>query len=225
MSNKGFTKRLYPSFNVILFMSIKNVKSSLSKISKSLDDAQNSREYLIKSTREVIILCSQAIISAHRLDIKTGKEKSERAKKILDEIRKKTTNELYRYIITPEQELVEAFSFLAIIQRVEIPSAETLGVRGESYVLGLLDCVGEIKRLVYDSIRIGKVDDAKKFFEIMENLYLFLYPFAIYDKIVNETRRKLDVNRTLIEETRAAVTEEIRRSALIDAINKSKKIS
>ena len=204
-------------------MSLKNVKLSLSKISKSLEDVQNSREYIIKRTREVIILCSQAIISVHKLDIKDGKEKAAKAKKLLDDIRKRSNVQLYRYIMTSEQELVETFAFLAIVQKSEIPSAESLGVKGESYILGLLDCIGELKRLVYDSIRAGKVKDANKFFEIMENLYLFLYPFAIYDKVINETRRKLDVNRILIEDARAAVTEEIRRSALIDSINKFKK--
>ena len=204
-------------------MSLKNVKSSLSKISKSLKNMQDSREYLIKNTREVILLCSQSIISIHRLDVETGRKKVEHAKKLLDEIRKKSKSDLYRYIITAEQELVEAFAFISVVEKSDIPSAESLGVRGESYILGLLDCIGELKRLVYDSIRVGKVNDAKKFFEIMENLYLFLYPFAIYDKIINETRRKLDVNRILIEDARAAVTEEIRRSVLIDAINKHKK--
>ena len=57
----------------------------------------------------------------------------------------------------------------------------------------------------------------------MENLYLNLYPFATFDKIVKETRRKLDVNRFLIEETRAAITEEIRRSDLISELKKNKK--
>ena len=204
-------------------MSLKNVKSSLSRISKSLNNMQNSREYLIKNTREVIILCSQAIISIHRSEIKTGRKKAEHAKKLLDEIRKKSKSELHRYIITSEQELVEAFAFLSVVEKLDIPSAEALGVSGESYILGLLDCIGELKRLVYDSIRVGKANDAKKFFEIMENLYLFLYPFAVYDKIINETRRKLDVNRILIEDVRAAVTEEIRRTALINAINKRKK--
>ena len=184
---------------------------------------QNSREYLIKNTREVILLCSQSIISIHRLDIETGRKKAEHAKKLLDEIRKKSKADLYRHIITAEQELVEAFAFISVVEKSDIPSAESLGVRGESYILGLLDCIGELKRLVYDSIRVGKANDAKKFFEVMENLYLFLYPFAVYDKIINETRRKLDVNRILIEDARAAVTEEIRRSALIDAINKHKK--
>ncbi|HSB56499.1 MAG TPA: RNA-binding protein [Nitrosopumilaceae archaeon] len=204
-------------------MSLKNVRLSLSKISKSLNDMQNSREFMIKNTREIILLCSESIISVHRLDIELGKKKAEQAKKLLDEIRKKSKSDLHRYIITAEQELVEAFAFISLVEKSDIPSAESLGVRGESYILGLLDCIGELKRLVYDSIRVGKTSDARKFFETMESLYLFLYPFAIYDKIINETRRKLDVNRILIEDARAAITEEIRRSALIDALNKRTK--
>ncbi len=204
-------------------MTLKNVRSSFSKISKSLSIIQNSREYTIKKTRDVVILCSQAIISAHKLDVTCAKEKATKAKQILDEIRKRSTNELYKYLMTSEQELVEAFAFLAIVEGKEIPSMESLGVRGESYILGLLDCIGELKRLVYDRIRMGKVKDAARFFEVMESLYLLSYPFAIYDKLVNETRRKLDVNRILIEDTRSALTEEIRRSALIDSINKLKK--
>lgn len=204
-------------------MSLKNARLSLQKISKSLAQMQNAREYLIKNTRQVIILCSESIICVHRRDIKTGREKAQRAKKLLDNIRKKSNDELYRYMITAEQEVVEAFALLAIVEKSEIPQFESLGVRGESYILGLSDCIGELKRLVYDNIIAGKTSEARKIFEIMENLYLFLYPFSVYDKIVNEIRRKLDVNRILIEDTRAAVTEESRRSDLINSLNSKKK--
>ena len=54
----------------------------------------------------------------------------------------------------------------------------------------------------------------------MENLYQALYPFAMYDKIVKEARRKLDVNRVLVEETRAVITEEIRRNHFVKALTK-----
>ena len=204
-------------------MSLKNVKTSLNKISKSLVTEQGSREYLIKNTRDVIILCSQSIISIHREDIRTGRRKAEHAKKLLDRIRKKTHVNLYKYLITAEQEVVEAYAFLALVKKKQIPSAKSLGVRGESYILGLLDCVGELKRLVYDKIRKGRGQEAKKIFNVMEDLYLSLYPFSAYDKIVKEARRKLDINRLLVEDARAAVTEEIRRLELINAISKIKK--
>jgi len=55
-------------------------------------------------------------------------------------------------------------------------------------------------------------------FEKMDELYLQLYPFAYFDKIIKEARRKLDVNRILVEETRIAITEEIRRAELIKSM-------
>jgi translin len=47
-----------------------------------------------------------------------------------------------------------------------------------------------------------------------------LYPFALYDKILKEARKKLDVNRRLIEDARSAITEEVRRTDLIDSFSK-----
>lgn len=57
----------------------------------------------------------------------------------------------------------------------------------ESYVLGLLDCIGELKRMIFDEIRIGDIDNATRIFEVMENLYLYLYPFSMYDKVVKRS--------------------------------------
>jgi len=203
-------------------MTIKNVKSSLPLISKNLEKKNSKREFLIKNNRETVILCSQAIISIHKNDLNTAKKKIARAKSELTKLKQKTSGNLVRYIITPEQEFVEAVSLLAVIEGKEIPSVKSLNVSDESYILGLLDCIGELKRQVIDKIRVGDSKRATQLFDVMENLYLLLYPFASYDKIVKETRRKLDVNRMLVEETRSVLTEEIRRQELIKAINKKK---
>lgn len=204
-------------------MTLKNVKSSLNKISKSLADVQDDREFLLKNTREVIILCSRAIISIHRGDLKTGKKNLSEVDLLLTKYRKKATANLRRYLITSEQEYVEAACLLAVVEDRDIPSDKKLKVMEESYVLGLLDCVGELKRMVFDKIRVGETDRALKIFEIMENLYLSLYPFSMYDKVVREARRKIDVNRILVDDVRGAITEEKRRSELIKALNQLKK--
>ena len=203
-------------------MTIKNVKSSLPLISKNLEKTNSKREFLIKNNRETVILCSQAIISIHKNDLNTAKKKIAKAKSELTKLKQKTSGNLVRYIITPEQEFVEAVSLLAVIEGKEIPSVKSLNVSDESYILGLLDCIGELKRQVIDKIRVGDSKRATQLFDVMENLYLLLYPFASYDKIVKETRRKLDVNRMLVEETGSVLTEEIRRQELIKAINKKK---
>ena len=72
-------------------------------------------------------------------------------------------------------------------------------------------------------MRKGKIDEAIRFFEIMENLYLQLYTFSLYDKVIKEARRKIDVNRILVDDVRSAITEEKRRIELIKALEKLEK--
>ena len=199
-------------------MTLKNVKTSLPRISKSLQSSNASREFLIKNTRDVVILCSHSIIAAHKGDLRLAREKIKKAEAVLKVNQKKAKNNFKKYLITPEQEFVEAHSFLAIVENKEIPSLKSLKVSEESYILGLLDCIGELKRFVLDNIRNDQLKKADRIFNVMENLYQALYPFAMYDKIVKETRRKLDVNRILVEETRAVITEEIRRNHFIKAL-------
>ena len=204
-------------------MGLKNVRTSLPKISKELERTNSSREFLIKNNRSVVINCSQAIISIHKKDLVTAKKKIKKAKEELIKLKQKAEGDLNRYVLTHEQELVEAVSLLSIIEGKDIPSYKSLKISGESYILGLLDCIGELKRQVIDTIRVGNLKKAESLFDVMENLYLMLYPFATYDKIVKESRRKLDVNRSLVEDTRTILTEEIRRQELIETINKTKK--
>ncbi len=201
-------------------MTLKNVKPSLNKIAKSLEDIQEAREFLLKNTREIIILCSRSIIAVHKGDLKTGKNNLKQADKLLKKYKKKATDGLRRYLITPEQEFVEAACLIAIVEKKEIPSDKKLSVMPESYVLGLLDCVGELKRMVFDKIRIDKIDEATRIFEVMESLYLHLYTFSLYDKVVKEARRKIDVNRILVDDVRSAITEEKRRTELIKTLQK-----
>jgi translin len=199
-------------------MATKNVKSSLNDISKSLHSVNAAREYLIKNTRDVVILCSHSIIAAHKGDLKLAKQKIKNAELVLKKNQKKAKDGFKKYLMTPEQELVEACSFLAVIENKEIPSLKSMKVSKESYVLGLLDCIGELKRLMLDNIRKDQLKEANRIFNVMENLYLILYPFAMFDKIVKEARRKLDVNRSLVEESRAIITEEIRRNHFVKAL-------
>ncbi len=201
-------------------MTLKNVKPSLNKIAKSLSEVQDAREFLLKNTREIIILCSKSIISVHAEDMKSAKNNLKQADMLLKKYKKKVTADLRRYMIIPEQEFVEAASLIAIVEKKEIPSEKELDVMSESYVLGLMDCVGELKRMIFDKIRIGDIDNALRIFEIMENLYLHLYPFSMYDKVLKEARRKIDVDRILVDDVRGAITEEKRRSELIKALNK-----
>ena len=194
------------------------MQSSLEAINKELNDVQARREKLIKGTRDIVMLCSKAIVALHHGQTEDAKNKMRAAKTMLVELREYAKEDLCRYISVAEQELVEAYALQAVMENASIPSTQDLDVTGPSYLTGLLDCVGEIKRLVYDRMRAGNEKDAEKLFVTMEEIYNAVYPFAVYDNIVSGLRKKLDVARMLIEDIRAVVTEESRRKALMNAI-------
>ena len=83
---------------------------------------------------------------------------------------------LSRYLPSPEAEFVEASSVEAIVLGRPIPLAKELGVSGEGYVMGLLDTVGEVKRLLLDAIMRSEIEKARRYFELMESLYSALSP-------------------------------------------------
>ena len=169
------------------------------------------------------MLCSKSIIAMHHGRHDEAAKDAQQARAMLDNLRGYAKQDLYRYITVAEQELVEAQALSAVMTDSTIPSMKEAGVTGDSYLTGLLDCVGEIKRLVYDRMRSGSTRDAERLFLVMEEIYGAVYPFAVYDNIIPGLRKKLDVARMLIEDIRAVVTEESRRKAMIEAIDKFEK--
>jgi translin len=119
----------------------------------------------------------------------------------------------------PEQELTEGFSLLSIVKYSKIPSMSDIEVAGPPYALGLLDCIGELKRIIYDKLRKSESGDIENLFRIMNEIYGAIYPLAVYDNLVPGLRKKLDVSRHLIEDVRAMITEEQRRKVLMKRID------
>ena len=194
----------------------KRVEESLAGIEKDLQEVLARRERILKTSRDCISFCSKAIVHLH-----TGKEAEARreikeAEKVLKGLRKEAgTGPLSRYLPSPEAEYVEASSVEAVVLGRPLPGAAELGVSNEGYLMGLLDAVGEIKRLVLDAIMQGEIGKAKGYFELMEGLYSALSPFAAYDHAANGVRRKIDVARILTEDVRGVMAQESRRSNLV----------
>ncbi|MFQ5941114.1 MAG: RNA-binding protein [Nitrososphaerales archaeon] len=201
-------------------MNMKELQGSIDALTIDLKSVEERREKLIKGTRDVISLCSKSIVALHNGKYTDASQQIIRARESLDELKETAKEDLYRYLISAETELVEASTLQAIISSSTIPSIQKMNVRSNSYILGLLDCIGELKRMVYDRIRTGNSDDAKNLFELMEQIYIVLFPLSVYDNIVQGVRRKLDVARILIEDTRAAITEDLRRLDMLDSIDK-----
>lgn len=193
---------------------MKEIKDSLDKAESRFSDQLARRDRVLKESRDVISACSRSIIYVHTGKMKGAEKELAAASSLLDSLKKTSDGSVARYLVSPETEFVEASTVLSVVKGRPVPSMDSLGASPEAYLLGLLDSVGELKRLVLDSIMQKKLPRAKRYFEIMGELYSLCSPFAVFDHVVNGARRKIDVARMLVEDTRGLLVEEAGREAV-----------
>jgi len=199
-------------------MMITNLQSSLDDLHEQLKSIEERREKLITGTRKVVILCGKSIVDLHRNEIKEGEKKIEEARLLLNEFRPYAKTDLQKYMMDAEQEFVEASMLKSICEGSPLPLRVDLNVSGPSYITGILDTIGEIKRLVYDRMRTSQTTDVIRLFGLMQELYNAVYVLGAYDNLIPGLRRKLDISKMITEDVRAAVTEDSRRQLMINAL-------
>jgi len=193
---------------------LEEIKRSLKAMESTFSAQLERRDRVLKDSRDVISACSRTIIYVHTGKMKESEKELAHAKSLLLSLKKSAGGSATRYIVSPEAEFVEASAVLALAKGKQLPSMESIGASPEAYLLGLLDTVGELKRLVLDSIMQRKLAKAKHYFETMEELYATCSPLAVYDHVVNGARRKIDVARMLVEDTRGLLAEEMGRNSV-----------
>jgi len=104
---------------------------------------------------------------------------------------------------TPQQEYVEAKVLLLLIQGKKIPGFKKLGVPFERYLLGLLDCIGELRREMLEALKKGDRRRAERMFELMDGIYEALLPIRFSESLLPGFRRKQDVARAQVEQARS----------------------
>jgi translin len=204
-------------------MALEKLQATLKKSSTELDDVEQRREVLIKETRGVIMKCSKSIMALHRGKFEDATKLLEEAQAELGSLRTHVRGDLERYLINAEQEFVEAYQLKCVYEKTGLAGIDDLNVATSSYLLGLLDSIGEIKRMIYDNLRTERTSEALNLFALMEDLYSSIYPFSVYDNIVPGIKRKLDVAKLLIENARSTLTEESNRNLLIKRMDKLEK--
>lgn len=183
---------------------MKNLDKIVDKIEKSIDDKDKTREKALKFSREIIINCRKAIQKTHQnnKDAKENLKKASSKLKELYDITKKYP-EIFRagFVENAGQEFVEAQCFLNIMNGKDLPDPDELQTTYSSYLLGLCDLVGELRRTALDSIRNNKAKKADECLFMMEEIYDVIIRFD-YPSGLIPIKKKQDMVRNLIERTR-----------------------
>ena len=99
-------------------------------------------------------------------------------------------------------EYAEAVILDELLNRNRIPSFDDLSIDERSWVLGLADVVGELRRIILKELMGGNIEKASSIYESMEEIVHNLLMFDVPDAIV-PLRRKQDIARGVMERTRS----------------------
>jgi translin len=173
--------------------------------------------------RRARILSKQAILKLHTDEKSEAKKRLEEASSLIvkmNEIIKKNP-ELARFdqVSAAKEEYSEASIIMSLMKSGEFPDPTELGVPITSYLLGLGDVPGELRRQALDALRVGNMETAEARLSMMEEIYLSLMTME-EAPLLKGLRRKMDITRGVIERTRSEVTAEAGRRKLRESVER-----
>lgn len=198
-------------------------KKDMSSIQKSLSHFDEVREQVLDLSRKATRLAGSSILEIHRGDLDSATSTIRDAESALNRI-----SELSKYfsefktsqgVVVAFQEYVEAVTLRSFAKDQRIPSLSEVDVDYRAYMLGLLDAIGEFRRMALNSLRKGDVGKADKLLDVMERIYNDLQTLE-HTSIIPTFRVKMDAARRVIETTRGDVVTEVRRYSLEQALDR-----
>lgn len=203
------------------------MKEFLTKIQDEVKVKEEIRQEVQKDMRSATRLSKIAILMVHQGNFEEAENRLREAGELfikLCEISKDHSEFMYKGIVDSAfQEYAEAYTFLKLVKENRFISFEDIGVPATSYVLGLADVIGELRRRVLDLLRGGRIVEAEDCLELMDMIYIELTGMDDAYFMISGLRRKCDIARRIIETTRGDVTIEMRRRSLEDSIRELKK--
>lgn len=193
-------------------------------IRKSFDVRTALRDQALAITRQLTRACSLAIRAVHRdakeeMEAHLG-EAHELANKLRGDLAKHPDLYYAGYTQDALKEFVEANVTCALIQNKPLQTPGELAVENATYLNGLAEVVGELRRRTLDILRSGYSQEAERLLSYMDEIYSVLVTIDYPDAITNGLRRQTDLARGIIEKTRGDVTFSLRGEGLSQAIKK-----
>ena len=201
-------------------------KKDLSSIQKQLVHYDEAREAVLSLSRTATRLAGSSILDIHRGDMESAANTLRKVEQTLSKIRT-LSNDFPEFksssgVVVAFQEYVEAMTLRTFAQSEHIPTISELKTDNRSYVLGLLDAVGEFRRMALNSLRRGEVKKAERLLGAMEGIHDDLQTLE-HTSIIPTFRVKMDADRRIIESTRGDVVTEVRRFALEQSLDRLEK--
>ncbi|MBN1230414.1 MAG: haloacid dehalogenase [Anaerolineales bacterium] len=191
---------------------------------QEMEDYTKNRDSVLSKSRLLIRHCSQTIRAIHRDDKVKANEELFKAREIAESLNETMTDYPGLYFTGYTQdglkEYAEASIFYSLVEDGTYPTPEDLNIISSTYLKGLSETVGEMRRRILDILRDGYSDEIERLLGYMGDIYDVLVTMDYPDAVTGGLRRLTDISRSIIEKTRGDITISLRQEKLEKQLHK-----
>ena len=184
-----------------------------------------ARDAALTRSRALIRHSANAIRAIHRSESELAHEHLSEGRRIVDDLKADLAEypDLYYAGYTQDaiKEFCEATLTTSYIENREIPTPDEMGVVTSTYLRGLAETPGELRRRTMDILRMGYSGEAERLLSQMDEIYSILVTMDYPDAVTNGLRRQTDLLRGIVERTRADLTLSLREDKLKELLAKA----
>ncbi len=193
------------------------------KIHQSFEVCTEERDRALAQARTLTRHCANAIRAIHRDENSLAREHLDEARQLVQSLRENLASlpDLFYAGYTQDalKEYGEAALVYALINNNDFPSPSDLLLEPATYLQGLAEAVGELRRRVLDMLLKDNATEAGRLLGEMDDIYAILVTMDYPDAITGGLRRLTDVARGIIERTRGDFTMSLRQKRLENSIH------
>jgi len=193
------------------------------RIREQFEALNSARDKALLQTRTLTRHCAHAIRAVHREERENAEKELADAQKIVDGLcadLRENYPSLYFAGYTQDalKEYAEAKIVYALVDDLPLPTPEEMDMEPATYLKGLAEAVGELRRRVLDILRGGHSKEAERLLSYMDEIYNVLVTMDYPDAVTYGLRRQTDITRSIIERTRGDITLSFRQQQLEQTI-------
>ncbi|HEX7620835.1 MAG TPA: haloacid dehalogenase [Anaerolineales bacterium] len=188
------------------------------QIRQTFDAQTATRDKALGQARALTRACALSIRAVHRDETDVMQARLDEARQLADSLRSDLADTPAFYFAGYTQdslkEFAEASITCALIRHQALPTPEELNLPPNTYLNGLAESVGEMRRRCLDMLRQDQSAEAERLLGHMDDIFAILVTMDYPDAITNGLRRQTDVIRAIIERTRGDLTFSLRGEKL-----------
>ena len=194
------------------------------RIHESFEARTMARDNALAHARTLTRHCANAIRAIHREENELAQSHIKEGRQLVDALRSNLVEypDLYYAGYTQDalKEFAEANIVYALINDHPLPSPQDLSLENATYLQGLAEAVGELRRRCLDILLHGHSEEAERLLVHMDDIYSILVTMDYPDAITGGLRRLTDIVRGITERTRGDMTISLRQEHLEQSLRR-----